>query len=133
MAVQIIDALSWHPEQGGRVMVIDKNNLTVVKQLQLDAGFVFHFGNAWQQEKEIIINVCWYENADILLSSMGDIPSYLSGKKLDKSVAAQINIDLLASRVTLNKTPINLEFVQFDQRLSSRSSSLQYGCAYQRS
>ena len=123
----IIDALSWHPEQGGRVMVIDKTNLTVVKQLQLDAGFVFHFGNAWQQGKEIIINACWYENANILLNSMGNIPSLLSAKTLDKSVAVQINIDLLASRVTLNKTPINFEFIQYDQRLSGRPSNLQYG------
>ena len=62
------------------------NTLTVSKTIDIPANFVFHFGNSFEKGNELHINMCEYENADIMLTGMdvGEQPSL--GEKPFKSL-----------------------------------------------
>jgi all-trans-8'-apo-beta-carotenal 15,15'-oxygenase len=38
----------WRPELGGRAVIIDKNTLETVRQIELPAFWAFHYSNAWE-------------------------------------------------------------------------------------
>ena len=44
-----VDSLSWHPEQGTKVLVLDKNDLSRRRVFELPAFFAFHYGDAWEE------------------------------------------------------------------------------------
>ncbi|MCR9278573.1 MAG: carotenoid oxygenase family protein [Pseudomonadaceae bacterium] len=44
----------WHPEQATRALVIDKNDFSSVKTLELPAQWVFHYGNGYDNGKGVI-------------------------------------------------------------------------------
>lgn len=46
----MLDAHVWRPEQGLRALVIDKANWTRRQEFRLPAGFLFHLGNAWEEQ-----------------------------------------------------------------------------------
>ena len=49
-----LDRHVWRPERGTRVLVVDKNDLETHFWLELPAEWVFHFGNAWEDEAGVI-------------------------------------------------------------------------------
>lgn len=121
-----IDMMKWQDDQQGQLLVIDKNSLTTVAQIPFDAGFVFHFGNAWQQNNTLVINACWYNNADVMLNSvMDELIDHT--KDHDRSTAAQIIIDLSSQTARLDNSSTLMEFVQFDSRFTGEQTQVQYG------
>jgi all-trans-8'-apo-beta-carotenal 15,15'-oxygenase len=126
-AATLIDSFQWRPEQGSILLVVDKNNLEVVKQIEMEAGFVFHFGNSWQSKDELVLNACWYQDARIMTDAMGDVVGTLNKVKHQRSCANQIRINLTSNRVLMHKSPLNMEFPQFDQRHSTQQTAVQFG------
>lgn len=122
-----IDSFSWRPQEGGRLMIVDKNTLTTVKTIEQDAGFIFHFGNSWQQGNEIIINACCYKDATIMTHAMADIVDNLAGQYFEPSTASQIRVNLSNGRATVDRTNIAFEFLQYDQRYHGKPSRYQMG------
>lgn len=49
-----LDSHQWHPERATRVLVIDKNDFSRVDTYELPAQWVFHYGNAWEDDAGII-------------------------------------------------------------------------------
>lgn len=50
-----------------RVLVVDKQTLTLQREYELDSGFAFHFGNAWEDEQGTIrFDASLYPNIDTL-------------------------------------------------------------------
>ena len=49
-----LDRHVWHPERGTRVLVVDKSDLETHFWAELPAEWVFHFGNAWEDEAGVI-------------------------------------------------------------------------------
>ena len=47
--LKLFASIEYDSKQPMRVLVIDKQTLTLKKQYELDAGFAFHFGNAWEE------------------------------------------------------------------------------------
>lgn len=126
-AATLIDSFQWRPEQGGLLLVVDKNKLQVVNQIEMEAGFVFHFGNSWQSKDELVINACWYQDARIMTEAMGDIIGTLNKVKQQRSCANQIRINLKTNRLVMHKTPLSMEFPQFDQRHTAQPTEVQFG------
>ena len=50
----LLDALSWQPALGSRVLVVDKDDFDSRRWYQLPAGFGFHHGNGWEDESGVI-------------------------------------------------------------------------------
>lgn len=48
----VLDAHVWRPELGLRALVIQKTDWKRQQLLQLPAGFLFHLGNAWDEETD---------------------------------------------------------------------------------
>lgn len=60
-------AIRFNKQQPLRVLVVDKNTLTLKREYLLDPGFVFHFGNAWEDEKGTIrFDASLYPNIETL-------------------------------------------------------------------
>ena len=53
-ARSFLDRHVWRPERGTRVLVVDKNDLETHFWLEMPAEWVFHFGNAWEDEAGVI-------------------------------------------------------------------------------
>ena len=49
------EAMRWRPEQGSRLLVLDKASLTP-RWFELPAAMVFHFGNAWDSADELVLD-----------------------------------------------------------------------------
>ena len=59
--------IRFNPKQPMEVLLLDKQTLTLKKRYQLDAGFAFHFGNAWEDAQGTIrFDACLYPNVNIL-------------------------------------------------------------------
>ncbi len=50
----LLDALSWQPALGSRVLVVDKDDFDTRRWYQLPAGFGFHHGNGWEDDSGVI-------------------------------------------------------------------------------
>ena len=60
-------AISFAKQLPMRVLVVDKETLTLKSEFNLDAGFAFHFGNAWEdQQGTIRFDASLYPNLDNL-------------------------------------------------------------------
>ena len=83
----IFTRIKFVPEQSMRVLVISKSDLTIKKQYELPAGFVFHYGNAWEEKNGTIhLDASLYPNADLLQ----DLSDVMKGKALKGSLNAKI-------------------------------------------
>lgn len=122
----LIDSMKWQGDQPGQLLIIDKNTLEPVMQLPFHAGFIFHFGNAWQQGQSLVVNACWYNNADVMLQGVEQVFNSHGGTH-DRSTAAQIHIDLAAKTARLENTAHIMEFVQFDTRFTGEATAQQFG------
>ena len=49
-----LDAHHWQPELPTRILVVDKNDFSRYRWLELPSQWVFHFGNGWEDESGII-------------------------------------------------------------------------------
>lgn len=70
-----------------RVMVLRKSDFSLAKEFELPPGFVFHFGNAWEDQSGVIrFDASLYPNVDILhdMSNMmlGDLSHGHTNSKL---------------------------------------------------
>lgn len=55
------DSLRWKPEQGTRILVIDRESLEVVGESRTDPWFQWHFGNGFiNAQGHIQLNLCQY-------------------------------------------------------------------------
>ena len=46
----VLDAHVWRPERGMRALVIDKQDWKRQQLIELPTGFLFHLGNAWEED-----------------------------------------------------------------------------------
>ena len=68
-----------------QVLVIDKQSLTLKKQYELESGFAFHYGNAWEEANGTIhFDACLYRTNDILTS----FQELMQGQHNDKHIGA---------------------------------------------
>ncbi len=66
-AASFLDAHTWRPGLGTRVLTLDKNTLELVRRHELPAGFHFHHGNGWEERDGTIhLDLCQAPNPDFL-------------------------------------------------------------------
>ncbi|KMW46867.1 carotenoid oxygenase family protein [Ralstonia insidiosa] len=73
--MSFLDAHVWRPELGMRALVLDKNDVTRMRWLQLPAGFVFHLGNAWSSPdgQEIHLDYVRSDDATIVTTTLREL------------------------------------------------------------
>ena len=76
------------------VLVLDKNTLNLAKRYELPPGFVFHFGNAWQdKQKNIRFDASLYSDVDVL----HELSGVMSGIRVNKPSNAHTTLFTLHS------------------------------------
>ena len=78
--------IEFAPQQAMRVLVIDKDDFKVQRQYELAPGFVFHFGNAWEDEQgDIHFDASLYPDVNVLY----ELSSLMQGEVLRQAARAK--------------------------------------------
>jgi carotenoid cleavage dioxygenase len=120
--VSIVETYDWRPGQPFRLLVVDKGTRTLVKTIEMPPGFVFHFGNGWEDASGTIrVDACWYTDSSVLLSSMREIMrgTFKAGTAAE---ARLLTIDVAAGRASFATVAPWSEFPRFDERFATRHS-----------
>lgn len=121
-----LDAHQWHPDQPTRVLVVDKNDFSNHRFLELPAQWVFHYGNAWEDEAGIIrFDAARAPDPLAMIDSFRDIMRGVVTPSTD-ATHYQYRIDLNKGTVTetsMLSTGVASEFPVIDPRVSGRRYS----------
>ena len=73
-AASFLQAHQWHPADPTRVLVVDKNDFSTYRWLELPAQWVFHFGNAWEDKDGVIrFDAASYEDPSVMTLNFREI------------------------------------------------------------
>ena len=61
-----IENYRWEPERGTRIWAIDRGDGEIQGPFETDAVFAFHHVNAFEQDNEIVVDVCASEDAEVV-------------------------------------------------------------------
>jgi all-trans-8'-apo-beta-carotenal 15,15'-oxygenase len=70
----LVDRYRWHGDRPLRILVLDKNDLTIRRRYELPARFLFHLGNAWEDEAGVIrLDACLDDDATFAVKTARDL------------------------------------------------------------
>jgi carotenoid cleavage dioxygenase-like enzyme len=61
-----IENYRWEPEEATRIWVIDRGDGEIQGPFETDAVFAFHHVNAFERDGEIVVDLCAYEDPEIV-------------------------------------------------------------------
>ena len=114
-----LDAFAWRPELGMRVLVVDKKDWAKRQMLALPAGFLFHVGNAWEENTDagtlIHIDYVRSENADAVFTTNREV---MRGRRVKSSEPrlTVATLNLRTGRATQETLAVDAEFPRIDPR-----------------
>ena len=76
----LVDALSWKPDQGNLIMVLDRNGNTPPLMLESSARFMWHSCNAYEKGSDIIADFIGYQNPDHFIGSDPVASAVMTGR-----------------------------------------------------
>lgn len=113
--IPFADGFEWLPEQGTRVLVVDKDDLSRRRLFELPAFGFFHVGDAWESSDGAIrFDVCVYPDMDFAAQGAREV---INGAPLGGAAARLAFVTLGADgRAALERTSIIAEFPRSDPR-----------------
>ena len=118
--VPFLSKFEWNPTQPAELLIIDKNDLTEIKYLEIDPFWVFHFGNAYDlSANEIGFDMTHHVDPSFMThDATAVMDGSWDGTFNSQSCYAQIRIDLNKNSAILEKSPElgQTEFIQIDNR-----------------
>ncbi|MDH6590910.1 all-trans-8'-apo-beta-carotenal 15,15'-oxygenase [Variovorax sp. TBS-050B] len=114
-----LDAHVWRPELGMRVLVVEKKDWTRRRMLALPAGFLFHVGNAWEEETpagtRIHVDYVRSDTADTVFTTSREL---MRARWVQRPVPqlTTVRLDLGTGRATQAALPVDAEFPRIDPR-----------------
>lgn len=110
------EALTWKQGESTRVLVIDKNDFSKRRILEMPGFMVFHFGNAWEANNVIRVDFVRSDNLGVMSEWM---PRMMKGESVppDRSNPAFVTIDLNRGRCDITLREENCEFPKVDPRM----------------
>lgn len=115
-----MERLQWKNDAPVIALVINKENLRVVRRFEIPPFFAFHFGNAWQDGESIHIQTA---QAPAFHSLMKTIVQASTGEALTADIAEppaiELTLDLRTGTSRTTKLPVSgADFPRFDQRFT---------------
>jgi all-trans-8'-apo-beta-carotenal 15,15'-oxygenase len=124
-----VDKFQWQPQLGARLLVVDKDDLNQQQWFELPAGFVFHFGHATEENGNLQVNMCWYDNANLMQQGMSELMRSGNQINADRAFAATVVANMHTGQAKLVKSQTTLEFPGFDDRSVMQNSTI-YGVSH---
>jgi len=124
-SLPVVDGMAWKPQDGTRVVVLDKDDLSRRRVFELPAFAFFHLGDAWEEtDGTIRFDVCAYDNPMFGMDGARDL---LLGK-LDGSPPAVLARVALSpdGRGRYEPTSTLAEFPKADPRFAGRARTLSF-------
>ena len=87
-----IENYRWKPERGSRFLVFDRTDGTLRGEYRTDAFFTFHHINAFEQDGELVVDLCAYEDPSIIDALYLD--TLRAGPALPPARARRYTLDL---------------------------------------
>ena len=118
-----LDAHVWRPEQGTRVLVIDKNDFSQHQWYELPAQWIFHFGNGWEDDAGVIrFDAARADDPLVMIDTFRDI---MRGRQSGSPPGHhyQYQIDTRTQRISeapMFGANLESEFPSVDPRVSCR-------------
>ncbi len=113
-----LDSHVWRPEQGMRVLVVNKADWSHRQWLELPAGFLFHLGNAWE-DGDGVIRVDYIHAAEptALLETDRELMRGQHVPRPDYHIA-QARLDIARKSASQALIRVDAEFPRIDPRLT---------------
>ena len=115
-----MDLFKWTSTGATQVLVIDKNDLSRVTQLEMDPFWVYHFGNAYDiGADEIGFDFALHDDPSFMThDALAAMNGSWDGAASAASRYVQARVDLRTKSVHLDKMPEigQVEFIQTDRR-----------------
>ncbi|CAJ0770997.1 carotenoid oxygenase family protein [Ralstonia chuxiongensis] len=119
--MSFLDSHVWRPELGMRVLVLDKDDVTRMRWLQLPAGFVFHLGNAWSSPDGLEVHLDYNRSDDaaVVTTSLREL---MRGQIRPSPGArfTQVQLNLRTGRAEQFSTEHVAEFPKIDTRRTAQ-------------
>jgi len=77
----LVDSLTWRPERGNLIMVLDRNGDTPPLMLQSGARFMWHSCNAFEKGDEIVADFIGYQNPDHFVGADPVASAVMAGRR----------------------------------------------------
>lgn len=115
-AMKGLPAFAWEPEKGGRVGVMRRDaDVSSIRWFDIEACYVFHPMNAWEEDGKIVADVFQYPSAPLFPNADGS-PGQKSAARMVRWV-----FDLSGSTNAIQEIPmddLDGEFPRFDERFA---------------
>lgn len=115
----VLDAHQWRPELGMRVLVVHKQDWKRQQMFHLPAGFLFHLGNAWEEQTAsgTVIHLDYARATDasgVLTDTREVMRARLAGSA--GPVLTVARLDLRTGKATQASLGVEAEFPRIDPR-----------------
>jgi len=122
----LLDSYSWHKDRPFRFLVVDKAERKIVQTVELPPGFVYHFGNAWEDNAGIVrVDASWYDDFSM---STETLRYFMRGERKPGHPGRllMLTLDLKNGKGTLAGLGGYGEFPRFDERFVTRRSRVAF-------
>lgn len=116
----VLDSQEWIDGAPMRVLVVDKADMKTYRFFELPSGFVFHFGNAWQDDAGMIrFDYVRLPDASTIAVDMREV---MRGKVMARNVSEThlVTLNLKNGKATQERIPGIVEFPRVDPRVVGR-------------
>lgn len=116
----IVSALSWKPELGTQILVLEKANLTRRRSFEVPAFSFFHLGDAWEERDGTIrLDACIEESPHFAVEAALDLPRGV----YPRGPVAQLAMISLGRNGSGSLRPVSVgaEFPKSDPRWAGRA------------
>ena len=118
-----LDSHDWHGDQASRILVVDKSDFSNYRWLELPSQWIFHYGNAWEDQNGVIyFDAARAKDPGIMTHGFRDI---MKGIGLTEHVTQHYQYRLDTKKWTISEQPlmsaeIHSEFPVIDPRVSTK-------------
>jgi len=121
-----VSSMRWEPRQASELLVFDREDFSLLKRIEIPPAFVFHFGNAWEENGEILFTACQYADASIFTERMRLWAKQEPGGRRERSALLRYRLAPGGGGATVEALGAAMEFPGFDRRFPFRAQVL-YG------
>jgi all-trans-8'-apo-beta-carotenal 15,15'-oxygenase len=123
----IVDAMGFDDSMPTKVVVLSLDDLSVVREFEVDPFFCFHFGNAWEEGEELCVDVCRTDKM-ASMDAMRDVFQDVEMEKDDSACFYRFRLNLATGEIGGHKHQgaIAGDFPMWDMRKTGLKTKYAY-------